>query len=175
MNDAQTTQTAPVRSNPAMTVSVSRNYGEKDDAGHRKSIATPVGRAWKHTNGQGINVTLDLLPVMDHGARLVIFAGKKGLTFEGASERLAAFEVTEFTGRDGKTVKSWKRIGTAFLSSQKGAYDLRLSALPHRKKLTLIGPRKRRERMQESEVLAEALALKEDVSAPRDCVGSLTP
>ena len=140
--NAQTAQTAATpRSNPYFKVAVSRPYGEKNEQGHRKSLVTAVGRAFPHSNGVGLNVTLDMTPVMAANTRLVIFAGGKGERFsEEAAQRLAAFDVVEYTTKSGETKKRWNRIGNAFLSANSGAYELSLAALPTTGKIVLIVP-----------------------------------
>ncbi len=88
-----TTQTQPAQNpNTPMSLSVSREYGKAPEGGHRPSITTRVGRAWKHGKGRGINVQVDLTPVLGTDSRLVPFAGK-GKRFEVGAERLGAYDV----------------------------------------------------------------------------------
>ena len=63
------TNPAPKSSNPALRVVVARKYGKADENGHKKSTTTRIGRAYRHTNGQGINILLDSTPVLTGNAR----------------------------------------------------------------------------------------------------------
>jgi hypothetical protein len=147
------TITEVTRTNPSLKVAVMRKDGPKNEQGHQKSLATTVGRAYKHSKGVGINVTLDNTPVMKDGAYLTIFAGAKGGTFgQGAAGQLAAFEVTEYTDKAGALRKRWDRIGMAFLSKNGCAYQINLNALPSTGRITMIVPARKNAPVGEAQV-----------------------
>ena len=149
------TNPAPKSSNPALRVVVARKYGKADENGHKKSTTTRIGRAYRHTNGQGINILLDSTPVLTGNARILIFAGEKGAKFDGGAQQLSAFDVVEYQA-GGETKKQWNRIGTAFLSVNGGAYDVVLDALPSSGKVTCIVPKPRAEGTDQAEDMEQA-------------------
>lgn len=145
--------TEVTRTNPSLMVAILRKFGPKYSQGYQKSLATTVGRAYRHTKRVGINMTLVNTPVMKDGAYLTIFAGAKGDTFGAhAAGQLAAFDVTEYTDKAGVLKKRWNRIGTAFLSKNGGAYQINLDALPSTGRITMIVLNKKDAPVSEAQV-----------------------
>ena len=162
-------QTAPVTAAPTAAgakphgVAVSRRYGEKDANGHRKSANTSIGGAWPFKDGKvGMSVRLSAIPMLGADSSLLIFAGGKGETFALQDARLVAFQVVEFTTREGEKKKRWTIIGSAFRSKNGGAYRLAVDAIPSDLNIVLLPPKDK----NATEVVGTSVDTAADAVAP---------